>query len=281
MLKKIYSASIFLLIFLSISVKAQEYNPNEVIVKFNTKNSKAIVAFMKQINLSSFEVLFPKLDNDLNQIYKLKFPSNSDILSLVYKCKNDPVVQYAQPNFCKRLAEKMDKPNDFFYPNQWALDKIDLLKAWEIEKGSEDIVIAVIDTGVDYKHEDLRSRIWTNKGEIPNNNIDDDGNGYIDDVIGWDFFDSPTTKLKTDHIDRDNDPMDEDGHGTHIAGIIAGIPNNSIGIAGITWGCKIMALRAGSKILEDDDLASAIVYAVENGAKIINMSWGDDNLSFV
>ncbi len=281
MLKKIYQLSIFLIIFPSFLVKAQEYNPSEVLVKFNVKDNKAVTAFLEKIKPSSFEALFPKADHELNLIYKLKFTSDSDIQSIVYKCKNDPIIQYAQPNFYNQLAEKVDKPNDFFYTNQWALEKIDLRRAWGIEKGSEDIIIAVVDTGVDYNHEDLRSRIWINKREIPNNNIDDDGNGYIDDIIGWDFFDSPETKLKIDHIDRDNDPMDEDGHGTHIAGIIAGIPNNSIGIAGITWGCKIMPLRAGSKILEDDDLASAIVYAVENGANIINMSWGDDNLSFV
>ncbi|HGE70578.1 TPA: T9SS type A sorting domain-containing protein [Candidatus Poribacteria bacterium] len=280
MSKKIYLIAV-LCIFLSFSVKAQDYNPNEVIVKFNTKDDQAINAFMDRISPSSFSALFPRINNDLSLIYKLRFPSNSDIPSIIYKCKSDPIIQYAQPNFYNQLVKKIEKPNDFFYPNQWALEKIELLKAWEIEKGSEDIVIAVVDTGVDYNHEDLKSRIWVNKAEIPNNNIDDDGNGYIDDVIGWDFFDSPEIKLKTDHIDRDNDPMDEDGHGTHVAGIIAGIPNNSVGIAGITWGCKIMPLRAGSKIFEDDDLASAIVYAVENGAKIINMSWGDDDMSFI
>jgi hypothetical protein len=270
-------------IFLSLSAIAQDtaYNSSDVIVRFNTTNKQAIDAFMNHISPLSYEALFPRVNNDLNLIYKLRFPPNSDINSIVYKCKNDPIVQDAQPNFYNHLAEKIEKPNDYFYPDQWALEKIDALKAWEIEKGSEDIIVAVVDTGVDYNHEDIKSRIWINKGEIPDNGIDDDDNGYTDDVRGWDFFDSPDAKLKVDHVDRDNDPMDEDGHGTNVAGIIAGVPNNSVGIAGITWGCKIMSLRAGSKILEDDDLASAIVYAVENGAQIINMSWGSDELSFV
>lgn len=274
---------IFLSFPFPISGIAQDmaYSSSDVIVKFNASNKKAINAFMDCISPLSYEALFPRANNNLNLIYKLRFPPNSDINSIVYKCKNDPIVQYAQPNFYNHLAEKIEKPNDFFYSDQWALEKIDALKAWGIEKGSEDIVIAVVDTGVDYNHEDLKSRIWINTDEIPDNGIDDDGNGYTDDVRGWDFFDSPDAKLKTDHVDRDNDPIDEDGHGTHVAGIIAGVPNNSVGIAGITWGCKIMPLRAGSKILEDDDLASAIVYAVENGAQIINMSWGSDELSFV
>ncbi|MEK7400195.1 MAG: S8 family serine peptidase [Candidatus Poribacteria bacterium] len=286
--KKTYSIStLCILTVLSflfpISAIAQDmaYNPSDVIVKFNATNKQTINAFMDRISPLSYEALFPRANNNLNLIYKLRFLPNSDINSIVYKCKNDPIVQYAQPNFYNHLAEKIEKPNDFFYPDQWALEKIDALKAWEIEKGSEDIIVAVVDTGVDYNHEDLKSRIWINTDEIPDNGIDDDGNGYTDDVRGWDFFDSPDAKLKTDHVVRDNDPMDEDGHGTHVSGIIAGTPNNSVGVAGVTWGCKIMPLRAGSKILEDDDLASAIVYAVENGAQIINMSWGSDELSFV
>jgi hypothetical protein len=291
MLAKVYSIPTvyILIIYILLSLLfssfgiAQDiaHNPSDVIVKFNATNKQAINAFMDRISPLSYEALFPRASNDLNLIYKLRFLPNSDINSIVYKCKKDPIVQYAQPNFYNHLAEKIEKPNDFFYTDQWALEKIDMLKAWEIEKGSEDIIVAVVDTGVDYNHEDLKSRIWINADEIPDNGIDDDGNGYTDDVRGWDFFDSPDTKLKVDHVIRDNDPMDEDGHGTHVAGIIAGTPNNSVGVAGVTWGCKIMPLRAGSKILEDDDLASAIVYAVENGAQIINMSWGSDELSYV
>ena len=113
--------------------------------------------------------------------------------------------------------------------------------------GSSDVIVAVIDTGVDYHHLDLRNNIWTNNAEIPNNRIDDDGNGYVDDVYGWDF------------VGEDNSPLDDNGHGTHVAGIIAA-ENNNIGCVGIAYNCKVMALKAGnsSGYFNNSDIAEAI-----------------------
>lgn len=136
--------------------------------------------------------------------------------------------------------------------------------------GSSDVIVAVIDTGVDYHHLDLRNNIWTNNAEIPNNKIDDDGNGYIDDVYGWDF------------VGEDNSPLDDNGHGTHVAGIIAA-ENNNIGCVGIAYNCKVMALKAGnsSGYFNNSDIAEAIQYAYMNGASVINMSFGGSSISFV
>jgi subtilisin family serine protease len=136
--------------------------------------------------------------------------------------------------------------------------------------GSSDVIVAVIDTGVDYHHLDLRNNIWTNTAEIPNNGIDDDENGYIDDVYGWDF------------VGEDNSPLDDNGHGTHVAGIIAA-ENNSIGGVGIAYNCKIMALKAGnsSGYFNNSDIAEAVQYAYMNGASVINMSFGGSSISFV
>jgi subtilisin family serine protease len=107
--------------------------------------------------------------------------------------------------------------------------------------------------------------------------VDDDGNGFVDDVSGWDFTDAPNFSDGGDYLQRDNEPFDENGHGTAVAGIISAVADNHIGVAGLAPGCRIMAVRAGNSqgLLEEDDVASAIVYAVTNGASVINMSFGD------
>jgi subtilisin family serine protease len=276
-------------LFLIFAVEALNINSNfthgEIIIKFRSDDMSMINAFMGRIGAYSYERIFPLTNsnkkNDISKIYKLKFSTNVDVASIIQRCLSDPVIEYAQPNYINYPCLEKTKPNDYFYPDQWALEKINSPDAWEIEKGSDDVVVAVVDTGIDYNHEDLISRIWQNSKEIPNNGIDDDGNGYIDDVRGWDFYDSPDIQAEGDHTDRDNDPMDENGHGTIVAGIIGAVPNNSIGIAGVVWDCRIMALRAGNSYFEDDDLCAAIVYAADNGANIINMSWGGDELSYV
>ena len=131
-------------------------------------------------------------------------------------------------------------------------------------------VVAVMDTGVDYTHKDLADNIWVNEGEIPGNGIDDDGNGYVDDVHGVDF------------VEGDSDPMDEHGHGTHVAGIIAMTPGNGGGV-GVAYGAKIMCVRAGQAngSFASTDIAKAIKYAADNGADVINMSFGGTGRSYL
>lgn len=147
--------------------------------------------------------------------------------------------------------------------------------AWKYQKkngytvgGSSDVIVAVIDTGVDYNHIDIRNNIWINTGEIPGNGIDDDGNGYIDDYYGWNF------------VGDNNDPMDDNGHGTHVAGIIAA-ENNDYGMTGVAFNCKVMCLKAGqhSGAFNNSDIAEAIQYAAANGASVINMSFGGYEIS--
>lgn len=155
------------------------------------------------------------------------------------------------------------------------LDTMGVKNGWEHNAnnkkypgGSADVVIAIIDTGVDYNHIDLRNNIWVNSAEIPGNGIDDDGNGYVDDVYGWDF------------VGDDNDPMDDNGHGTHVAGIAAA-ENNKTGTVGVAYNCKIMCLKAGnsSGYFNNSDIAEAIQYAYMNGASVINMSFGGSSIS--
>lgn len=155
-----------------------------------------------------------------------------------------------------------------------------VFKAWEYMKeqgvpgGDPTVTVAVIDTGVDYNHEDLRANMWANPNEIPGNGIDDDGDGYIDDVYGVNVLDG------AEGADA-GDPMDDHGHGTHVAGIIAAA-NNSKGSVGIAYNCKIMAIKAGngSGYFTNSAIAKAVTYAYEHGADVINMSFGGSGVSY-
>ena len=189
-------------------------------------------------------------------------------------------IEYAEPNYLISLGpieqaaagvqdisaftlEAAQLPNDPRYPEQWGLTKISADKAWEITTGKQDIIIAVIDSGVDYNHPDLAANIWKNPREIPNNGIDDDGNRYIDDVYGYDF------------INKKSDPTDDNGHGTHVAGIIGAVGNNGIGVAGMNWNVKIMPLKFMDAKGNGDVMSAvnAIYYAKQMGADIISCSW--------
>jgi subtilisin family serine protease len=197
--------------------------------------------------------------------------------------KRDPRVSYAEPNFILRAA-----PNDPFLSQLWGLDNygqtvnwtagtpdadIDGREAWSVSTGSPDVVVAVIDTGVDLAHPDLAANIWVNPGEdcggCRTNGLDDDGNGYVDDWRGWDF------------VNGDNNPADDQGHGTHVAGTIAAAGDNGLGVAGVTWSTKVMPL----KFLGSDgsgttaDAISALLYANAKGVPILNNSWGGGEFS--
>jgi len=174
-----------------------------------------------------------------------------------------------------------DIPNDPLFFRQWYLNNtgnnldnvsskpgadINIFEAWQLTKGSENIVVAILDTGLDLDRDEFNGRIWVNNDEIPDNGIDDDRNGYIDDINGWNF------------VNETNRPFDNGGHGTAIAGVIAANTNNGSSISGIDQFCKIMVC----KVLKPDrsglysDWAEGIYYAVDNGADVINMSMVGD-----
>lgn len=237
---------------------------------------------LKKTLASDFAVL--KLDSNL---------SKKELKELVKKINNDKFnnsqfeIEAAYPNYTYEISEVS---NDPMYSQQWSHQVVEPEKLWEYTKG-EGAVVAVIDTGVDYTHEDLADNIWVNEDEIPFNGKDDDNNGYIDDVRGWDFVDRAGGACigSEDCNTEDNDPLDINGHGTHVAGIIAAVQNNNKGIVGIAPKAKIMPLKAGysvgfSAYLKTSDIIQAITYAVENDADVINMSfagYGLDVLSDV
>jgi len=262
------------------------YRAGELLVKFKSGTSISTMSGVHQavgaVSIKGFALL--------PDIELVKLQEGISMEDAIAQYMSDPNVEYAEPNY---LVHALTIPNDtYFSPNQWALNNtgeyaggtpdadIDAPEAWDTTTGSSNIIIAVIDTGIDYNHPDLHGNIWYNITETDcNDGIDNDLNGYIDDCVGWDFttceeyneaLNCETTKSE------DNDPMDEDGHGTHVAGIIGAKGNNGEGVTGVMWNVKLMALRFlnAQGIGNVADAINAIEYAVANGARIINASWG-------
>jgi hypothetical protein len=204
-----------------------------------------------------------------------------DVEALVERLRRWPGVDEVQANGLSRFADfRTDDPR---LDDQWNLDLI----GWrDRDPGSAaGVLVAIVDSGVDADHPDLAPALWRNGAEAAGAaGVDDDGNGYVDDVAGWDFTDAPGLPGDGDYLDRDADPDDESGHGTHVAGIVGAVGDNGVGVAGVAPGVTLMPLRAGFNIggsgyLQDDDIAAAIVYAADNGADIINLSLGDPRFS--
>lgn len=198
-----------------------------------------------------------------------------------------PEVLHAEPNYIRRAL--VVPPDDPDFLLQWNLDTIDIQQAWDRADPRTDLVIAMIDSGLDLSHPDLINNLWQNPGDLSADGIDDDQNGYIDDLRGWDFIGGQFCILTSDdeclcQQDQpggsdnpgDNEPQDDFGHGSHVSGIVAAEGNNGIGISGILWKARLMPL----KIIDRNGCGSAadeiqaIHYAIKNGAKIINASFG-------
>ncbi len=180
--------------------------------------------------------------------------------------EKDPAVAYAEPDYWITPLDTV--PDDPRLGEMWGLANAHAPAAWTYQTGTADMVVAVIDMGANYNHPDLANNIWTNPGEIAGNGIDDDGNGYIDDVRGWDFY------------NHDNDPSDAGAHGTHVAGTICAEGDNGLGVVGVLWRCKIMVLQfMGPTGGFTSGAMDALSYAVAKGVRVSNNSWGTNSLS--
>ena len=247
-----------------------DYNKGVVLVKNKDGVSKSALS---DISYTSVEQLYVG-----SSWYKITLKDNQDTeeaVKALAKTEHFEEVDYDYIMQADGEVQSIDISGNSYAPNPEHLNKLAVQDAWQYALdndspagGIADVIVAVIDTGVDYNHEDLRNNIWINTAEIPDNGIDDDGNGYVDDVRGWDC------------VGNDNDPMDDNGHGTHVAGIVAA-ENNKVGTVGVAFNCKVMVLKAGtsSGYFNNSDIVEAIQYAYMNGASVINMSFGGYSIS--
>jgi hypothetical protein len=255
------------------------YMPGEVIVKLKEGHGGTIHALSQdvgsaerhQVSLSRLRTRYGveggvPVDGRTRRGPCYLVKTARDVAAVCAELNRDPEVEYAQPNYRYRLCRE---PNDPDFADQYAHQLIQMEDAWEISTGSRDIVVAVLDTGVDVNHPDLKDNIWINEGEIPDNNEDDDGNGYVDDIHGWNFGagDNKVTPTGASSFLF--------SHGTQVAGVIAAAGNNGRGVSGVNWHSSIMALRM-SLDFTSTEVAAALDYAAANGARVVNMSFGAD-----
>lgn len=279
--------TLFCLLFTSHLIAA-EYAPNEILIK--TKQGITVQSnsttntltppqtLLKKYNIKSAKPLLKKhqkptspftlksanknntfLEN--TPLFVLEVENPDTLLDTIEQLNNEPDVIHAQPNYIYHLFET---PNDELFPtNQTEFDLFYAEDAWDITTGNSNVVIAVIDSGINLTHEDLYTQLWIND-DSSTDDTDNDNNGFEDDIYGWDF------------VNNDNSPADDNGHGTHVSGIAAAKINNEAGVAGVCPGCRIMPIKAASSSgdLYVDDIINAIEYAVDNGADVINASFG-------
>ncbi|MCE9628159.1 MAG: S8 family serine peptidase, partial [Candidatus Eisenbacteria bacterium] len=253
------------MLFVAANARAQDYAPGRVLVRWKPLSKSAArndaMAPLGAMRVASYE--FAGLE-------ALSVPG-MDPAEAAARLSQDPRVEYAEPDYLVSIGRTPDDPR---YPEQFGLHNagqtgglagadIGADRAWEFYTGEPSLLVADIDTGCDYDHEDLAANIWTNPGEVAGNGIDDDRNGYIDDVHGYDFY------------GHDGDPRDDNGHGTHTAGTIAAVGNNGVGVTGVVWQAKLVILKFlnanGSG--PTSGAIEAIGYCVRNGIRLSNNSW--------
>ena len=254
--------------------------PGEVIVKFKENKDASSITYPS----NSFDIKSDKRiinanerrfrEKGLDRLHLLKV---NDVEKTIMELRNNPDVDYAEPNYIVSVAKI---PNDANFSQLYGLHNtgqsggkidadIDAPEGWNIQTGNKKVIVAVIDTGVDYNHADLARNMWINAGEIPNNGIDDDHNGFIDDYRGWNF------------VGNTSDPFDDYGHGTHVAGTIGAAGDNGIGVTGVNWNVTIMPVKfldsGGSGTIESAILS--VQYATLMHADIMSNSWGGGGFS--
>ena len=248
------------------------FAPDRVLVKLKGDAPAEAVDAINRKNGARTEKKLP-----YTRVSVVKLPKGLQVADAVRRYEASPDVEYAEPDFLLSTDQATSPtPNDTDYPKLYNLNNtgqtggaadsdIDASEAWGSTTGSPDAVVAVIDTGVDIDHPDLKDNVWTNADEVPGNRVDDDKNGYTDDVHGWDFRNEDASVFDAD----------EGSHGTYVAGVIAAEGNNGIGITGVNWRTSVMPLKfVGPDGGYVSDSVEAINYALAEGVGISNNSYG-------
>jgi subtilisin family serine protease len=252
------------------------YVPGEILVRFKPSLPGDEVRSLLARDDAGVEQALPAVPG----LRLVDLPPGTSVGEAESQLEGRPEVLYAEPNWRRQMFAV---PNDPRFGEQWSLQNtgqavfgthglagadIRAPAAWNIQTGSKAVPVAIVDTGISFSHPDLAANIWTNSGEIPGNGIDDDGNGFKDDIHGWDFGDNDN--YPSDTLDADQ------GHGTAMAGIIGAVGNNGTGIAGINWNASLMPLRVPLTVAGE---VAAFNYAKNNGAKVVNYSAGSSQYS--
>jgi subtilisin family serine protease len=232
---------------------ARQVVPGELVVKFRHGADRGEVLAHRRAALGG--ELGPK------GMALVRLQPGDSVAAAAATLERDPAVLYAEPNL---VLETLRTPNDPGYGDMWGLPTIQAPAAWDTTTGSPSVVVAVVDTGVAYSHPDLAANIWSNPGEVGGNGLDDDADGKVDDVRGWDTGDD------------DADPDDDEGHGTHVAGTIGARGDNSTGVVGVSWQASLMPVKVArfDGVLTADAIIEGFQYACSKGAKVVNGSFG-------
>ena len=260
-----------------------QYFPDELLVKLtgdvSATQAESLSESLGAISIERLGSSGLQGNSADGQWYVAKFNSGTDLQEVRNTLAENPDVSDVELDY---LVSINFVPNDPDFNQLWGLNNtgqtggnadadIDAPEAWDIQRGSRDVVVAVVDTGVDYNHPDLTGNLWTNSEEIPNNGIDDDGNGFTDDFYGYDW------------VNEDGDPIDDNNHGTHVAGTIGASGDNNLGVVGVSPNVSIMSLKflAANGGGSTSDAAKAVIYATDMGADVINASFGGGGFSQV